>query len=785
MMLDSSFRYVRVNHYLAKVRGLDEGDFIGRTVEEVIPDLWLNIEPILRRVLAGETLNNYPVSEPFQQGTNEARHWLGNYHPMVSDGNVVGIACIAVDVTKLRMTEIALRLRTDLYAMLSPTNRAVSESTSARELYQQLCEIVTATGKFLFAWVAEVEDGDVEIGASVGVDEQYVSETILSLDEGDPHSKGPTVQALLRGEPVVVNDFTSDPATAPWHDLARSVGFNSNAAFPIREGGHVVAALTIYATETNYFTDDIVSALTDIMPVISYAIERFAQGEERHKRQLELEQRDRAITAISQGIVITDTHQDDNPIIFASKSFERLTGYTQSEILGRNCRFLQGEKTDPRSVNEIRHAIENGEPRTIELVNYRKDGTTFWNSLSITPVVDDTGVVTNFVGVQTDVSERRNLAQQLLQSQKMEAVGTLAAGIAHDFNNMLLVVRGYNDLLAKRVVGDELKGMTERIEVAVQQAADITRRLLAFSRQQDLQPEPTDLNQLLTQTIWLWQRMLGVDIVLRTDLDHELPFVTVDRSQFEQAVVNLITNACDAMPNGGVLHVRTSSVVLDDAYAHDHDDVRAGAHALVEMIDNGSGMDEDTKSRIFEPFFTTKPSGSGLGLATVYGIVRQCGGHLRVESSPGQGTAFRIYLPISDVEQPMAQERNLALPVQGDETILVVEDVDSARELLVDGLREFGYTVISASNGNSALELARTYDATIDVLLTDIAMPQMNGQVLARRLLDRHENLKILFTSGLPTRSIVLDGQFRSRSAFVEKPYLLSDMVRAVRELLD
>ncbi len=784
--LDRSFRFLYANQALTQTRGLTPSDVIGKTVAEAIPDVWPTMQPLLQRVLKGEAVTHLSFNVRLNSATNEARNWIINFNPIFDEEKAVGIAMLTTDVTSIRISERALRLRADIFAMLSPTNRAVSESRTADELFQHVCDIAVDTGRFAFAWIG-VPDGNVVRGAaSSGVDKGFIIEAALSLDRQSDRSRGPLAQALLTGKFTVENDFLASTPTAPWHELAQRVGFASCAAFPIRQGDNVAAALAVYSNEKNYFSDEMVNVLNEITPTVSFALQRFAQEELQRRGEEDLSQRDRAIAAISQGIVITDPRLPDNPIVYAGPSFERLTGYSLDESIGRNCRFLQGPNTNPRAVEELRAAIREGKSRTVEILNYRKDGSTFWNNLSVSPVFDEAGVVINFVGVQVDVSERRELEQQLFQSQKMEAVGTLAAGIAHDFNNMLLVIRGYNDLVAKRVTEDDLKEIALRIDTAVQQAADVTHRLLDFSRQQILQSEPTDLNALINENMWLWQRMLGDDIVLVAELDPALEAAVIDHGQIERAIVNLVANARDAMPSGGTLTMRTALVDLDEEYAAAHEGVTAGPHALGEITDTGTGIDEVTQSRIFEPFFTTKPIGTGLGFASVYGIVKQCGGHIQVTSRLGAGTTFKLYFPVSDAPRPPLTSRRVSERTrEGVETVLVVEDLHEARELLVASLEGYGYRVLQAANGEEALSVAKSFDATIDVLLTDLAMPQMNGRDLAQRLLDERPSLKVIFTSGYPSNNIVHEEIFVSRSAFVEKPYLLDDMALVVRQILN
>lgn len=493
-----------------------------------------------------------------------------------------------------------------------------------------------------------------------------------------------------------------------------------------------------------------------------------------------------AFQLIPQGIVVTDALADDNRVLYASPSFEALTGYPIDEVVGRNCGFLEGSNTDSATIAEFNDALQRGESHSADILHYRKDGTPFWNNLSISPVTDNVGKVTYFVMIHTDVSDRRELEGQLLRAQKMDVLGKLAGGIAHDFNNMLLVIRGYCTLLAKQLPDEDMRESVQRIDVSVQRAAEFTRRLLTFSRQQVAKPELTDLNVFLHESLHFIGRVIGNDIELDVAFDPVLPLVPVDRGQIDQAILNLATNARQAMPNGGTLSVHTSVVELGTSYVAAHPDVTPGSYVMVQISDDGVGMDEGVQNHVFEPFFTTKEDATGLGLATVYGIVRQNGGHLSFFSEVGVGTTFKLYFPVTSSNGGhVAALPTTITSLEGDETILLVEDVEEARTLLANALEVLGYQVVQATNGRDAVDVFEKFDGHIDLLLTDIIMPLMNGQELAHQLLSRSPHLKILFTSGYPSNQLAENAEFAGRSEFVEKPYLTDEVALVVRKLLN
>ena len=499
-----------------------------------------------------------------------------------------------------------------------------------------------------------------------------------------------------------------------------------------------------------------------------------------------LQLRDRAIQAATQGIIITDPGQPDDPIIYVNPAFEQLTGYPAAEALGRNCRFLQGRDTDPKTVERLRQAVEAGEACTVELRNYRKDGSAFWNELSISPVRDEDGGVTHFVGVQNDVTQRRQLQSQLLQAQKMEGIGQLAGGIAHDFNNMLAVINGYSEMLLGSMRADSpMRNFVSEINKAGGRAAGLTRQLLAFSRKQLLEPKVLDLNESVRRVDTMLRRLIGEDIELVTLLHPALGRVKADLGQVEQVLINLIVNARDAMPQGGRLLLRTRSAKAAEIQAAV--EVKPGWYVALEVEDTGCGMNPEVLEHIFEPFFTTKEpgKGTGLGLATVFGIVKQSGGYLGVTSEPGVGTRFTIYLP--QIEAAPVAPDELALPAlpSGSETILLVEDEPMVRQMVRTLLTGCGYIVLEAIQGDDALRVAEAHAGPIHLLLTDVVMPRMSGRELAERLKAVRPEVQVLFMSGYTDDAVMRHGLEQAEVELLQKPFTHLALAQRVRRLLD
>jgi two-component system cell cycle sensor histidine kinase/response regulator CckA len=457
-------------------------------------------------------------------------------------------------------------------------------------------------------------------------------------------------------------------------------------------------------------------------------------------------------------------------------------GYSREEFLDMTIEDIR----PPEELEELRGVLAERSRDSSEsrVWRHRKKDGTLLDAAVTAHSVDFEGHEARLV-LSQDVTERRKIEERLRQSEKMDAIGRLAGGIAHDFNNLLLVIRGYSSILLESDGDDGTRASLLQIDGAAKKAAEFTHQLLAFSRQQVLRPEHIDANGVVSETAQLVRRMLAEDIELDLELEPQLAAIIADPGQLGQVVLNLLVNAGEALPQGGRIAIKTANVELDDAYALEHPGVRPGRYALIQVTDTGAGMDGETQSRIFDPFFSTKETGTGLGLATVHGIVEQSGGHLWVYSAPGLGTTFKVYLPIAT--EPAADTPTLAETVSlaGDETILLVEDADVVRQLVSQVLASYGYNVVSAASGLHALRIADEYSGAIDLLLTDIVMPSMNGRELAEKLVSEMPHLKVLFTSGYPADAVVRTGIEEARSAFIEKPYVPAELARTIRTLLD
>ena len=463
----------------------------------------------------------------------------------------------------------------------------------------------------------------------------------------------------------------------------------------------------------------------------------------------------------------------------------RQYGYSRSEFLSMTIRDIRPEEDVPRLLDALSRT-----PQTLDKTVWkhrRKDRTTL--SVEITSHEFLFGGRPARLVQAVDITERERLAEQLRQSQKMEAIGQLAGGVAHDFNNLLTVITGYCDLLLMTAPpGDSSVAAIEEIRKAGHRAAGLTQQLLAFSRKQILEPKVINLNTVVADVEKLLRRVIGEHIDLATVFTDDLRTVKADPGQIQQVILNLAVNARDAMPEGGKLTIETANVHLDESYAATHVDVQPGPHVMLAVSDTGCGMTPDTIARVFEPFFTTKEvgKGTGMGLATVYGIVRQSGGSINVYSEPGKGTAFKVYLPSIVAECQFELELpDLDDAPSGTETILVVEDEEAVRGLTCRILKARGYTVLEASRPKDAILLCQQSETSIQLLVTDVVMPEMSGPELAAQLTASQPALNVLFVSGYADQAIVRHGILDSDTAFLRKPFSPVELARKVREVLD
>ena len=494
----------------------------------------------------------------------------------------------------------------------------------------------------------------------------------------------------------------------------------------------------------------------------------------------------RAIEQSSETIVITDF---DGNIQYANPAFEQVSGYTQEEAIGQNPRFLKSGKHEAPFYKEMWETILSGATWTGQITNQKKDGTLFIEEATISPVLDVMGRITNFVAVKRDITQDIKVEGQLRQALKMESVGLLAGGVAHDFNNMLLVIQGHTELALGQADPDgSFHSALTKIRDAADRSADLTRQLLAFARKQTIEPKVLDLNETVSGMLKMLGRLIGEDINLNWKPGGGLWPVKIDPSQIDQILANLCVNARDAIGGVGDIFIETENACFDDQYCLENPGAVPGDYTLLTVSDSGHGIDKEILENIFDPFFTTKQadSGTGLGLATVYGIVKQNLGFITVYSETGNGTTFRIYLPRQAGEiEPMLKNDPPKPARRGQETILLVEDETEILDLVTAMLDRQGYTTLAASTPGAAVRLAEAHPGEIHLLLTDVVMPEMNGRELATSLQPIFPDLKHLFMSGYSADVIAKQGVLDEGSHFIQKPFAKQNLLASVQEVLD
>jgi len=500
-----------------------------------------------------------------------------------------------------------------------------------------------------------------------------------------------------------------------------------------------------------------------------------------------------AVAVTRMPMLVSDPNAPDMPIVAANQAFLDLTGYRAAEVIGRNCRFLQGPETDRSTVGKLRGAIADRRVISVEILNYRKDGSAFWNALFISPLVDHSGRLRYMFSSQLDVSRRHDAEDALRQAQKMEALGQFTGSIAHDFNNLLQVIGGYLETLRTRFDGNadaEVSTALATIGAAAERGATLTRQLLGFARKQRLEGRVVSLNGLVESIRPMAEKVLGPTVTVETRLAADLRNARLDPVQAEMAVLNLLVNARDAMPDGGRIAIITENREIGPDGHGGPRELIAGHYAVLSIADTGLGMPREVLARALDPFFTTKEAGrgTGLGLSMAYGFMRQSNGGLAIASTEGEGTVVTLFFPATENElagrcAAAVQPRDLRF--RGSETVLVVEDQPDIAALATAILSESGYRVLAAPNADAALGLLEA-GPRIDLLFSDLIMPgAMNGVMLAREARRRFPGLRVLLATGFAAEVVERDGSVSGEFEIMAKPYRRAELLGRVRDVLD
>ena len=583
---------------------------------------------------------------------------------------------------------------------------------------------------------------------------------------------GVWVDCVRQRKPVVHNDYPSLPHRKGLPDGHAEI--LRELVVPVIRKEKIKAILGVGNKTTDYSEKDAeaISSLAEIIWEIT----------ERKQAEQQVAKLSQAVEQSPVAIVITDVK---GRIEFVNTTFSQVTGFSYAEALGQNPRILKSGETTSEEYRRLWEAISSGGVWSGEFHNRKKNGELFWEHATIAPIRNADNVITHYVAVKEDITERKNLEGQLLQAQKMESVGRLAGGVAHDFNNMLGVIIGYSELaLEEAALDDSLRDSIEEILAAAHRSMEITRQLLAFARKQTISPRILDLNETVEGMLKLLRRLIGEDIDLVWRPGATLWPIKMDPSQIDQILANLCVNARDAIAGVGKVTIETQKGDFDDAFCAEHKGFHPGTYVMLTVNDNGSGMDKTTMDKIFDPFFTTKGvgKGTGLGLATVYGIVKQNEGFINVYSEPGHGSAFKVYLPRHT--DPAGQEPKATPEPQdlsGHETILVVEDEISYLTMVKMVLQRYGYRVLPASRPGEALLVAKEHDGEIHLLLSDVIMPEMNGRDLSKEIAALYPDIVCLFMSGYADHHDLIEKGVH----FIQKPFSKQTLAGKVREVLD
>jgi len=797
-----------------------------------------------------------------------------------------------------------------LYAVLSQVNQCIVRARSRGELFAEVCKVTIKFGRFEMAWIGWLDPAtqQVAVAAQYGHVAGYLDDIKIYADDR-PEGHGPVGTCIREQRTYVCNDFFSDPATLPWRDAAAKRNYRALVSVPIRLGGQMAGALSVYAAERDFFGVKEVALLEEAAMDISFALDSLAAEKRRQQAETQLKDREKLLSTIfnqaADAITLLDletgrfvefntsAHENlgytreefaalpllemqvdhgrealaaqleairehgrltfenrnrhrngslrdvlvraawlniqgrdyilavwsditarkqaeeatqrlmvaidqsvegimfsdlEGKVIYINSGYEKICGYRRDELIGQKPALLKSGKHSLEFYRGLWQTILRGEVWRGRFINKRKDGSLFEEEATITPIRSAQDEIISFVATKHDLTRESSLERQLIEAQKMEAIGQLAGGVAHDYNNILAAnMLSLGIMLSEPDLPAELREGLLELKQGADRAAGLTRQLLMFSRRQAMETRLVELNSLLDGSLKMLRRLLGEHIELSTHLQSNGVWVEADPGMIEQVIMNLCINARDAMPKGGQLAVTIKHVELDAASSA-HPDARPGRFACLTVSDTGCGMPPEIMARIFEPFFTTKEvgKGTGLGLATVHGITKQHNGWVEVSSQPGRGSEFKVYLPAAAplVVAP-APAIGRRIP-RGHETVLVVEDEEILRHPLVKLLHGAGYQTFAAADGSEALRLWCQRAGELDLLITDMVMPGgMTGLELAEALKALKPSLPVILTSGYSQELSQADRQSRTTFRFLSKPYATEILGQLVREVLD
>ena len=725
-------RFRVVNEYSRRGVGLEAHQILGRTDADVFaPELVAQYMPTLRKALDTGEPQRCELHVPLPEGDFYVEV---NYEPILdAEGRVEQILSTTHDVTERRHAAAHLaQSAQDMRSLIEASPVAIVALDAKGHV-----TVWNGAAQSIFGWnAAEV----------VGKAPPFLPPTL----------RADVVGALANGSPGAGSCMSGGE-----HRWARRDGTSVDvelATAVMRQSGGVAAGCLLIVQDVT------------------------AQKEARQERRLLVT----AVDQVGEGIVITDA---DGVIQYANPAFEQMSGWSGDELVGHSTRMLRSGRHDDAYYQQMWSTILGGHTWTGRFVNRRKDGALFHDTSTISPVRGESGEIVAFVGVKRDITAELRAQERLEQAARMESIGLLAGGVAHDFNNLLTAIMSYTELLdASLAPGDERADDIGEIRRAAMRAATLTRQLLAFGRKQIIEPVALDVHTTIRETQSMLKRLIGEDIELSARLEATDSRIWADPAQIEQILVNLVVNARDAISDGGVIELSTRTVEIGEPEAEVLG-TRPGPYILISVSDSGTGMTEETRARIFEPFFTTKARGhgTGLGLATVYGIVAQAGGRIDCTSSLGVGTTFDVYIPRygGDAQEVQVTRPAPTVATGRGETILVVDDSDSVRMVVRRTLVSAGYKVLDAATPDSALAVVREQTESMQLLICDVVLPSMNGRDLARSILELSPGLPVLFISGYAESVIARHGVLDPGVQLLSKPFTPSVLIQRVRAILD
>jgi signal transduction histidine kinase/ActR/RegA family two-component response regulator len=702
------------------------------------------------------------------------------------------VAIVFNDISVRMEREAHIRQLNRVYAVLSDINQTIVREKDSQAILTAACRIAVDKGQFRMAFIGIVDSAAHMLRpiASSGEVGDYLDHIRLDLLD-TAHATGPSGRCFLSGEHAICNAIEQDPHFAPWRDDALRMGYRSHASFPLKVDGQVVGNFNLYSSDPGFFDEDEIKLLDEMAMDIGFALELNRREKDRRKTEEELRWRtaffEAQVDSAPDGVLVIDSQ--DRKIL----QNQRMRDMMQIP------KEIADDPDDVRQREYMRSSVRDPD-QFIEKINFFnshpdevcKDEIELLNGTIVerysSPVRDKAGIYYGRIWTLRDITERRQLEEQLRQSQKMEAVGQLTGGIAHDFNNLLTVILGCSEFIGEEAKENpRLSKMAKMILEAAQRGADLTHRMLAFARRQTLQPKPVDINRMVANMESILRRTLSADIEMEVIQSRENCTALVDLTQLESALLNLCVNSRDAMPGGGKLIIETGIATLDPEQLEQNADVTPREYILISVSDTGCGISPENLDRVFDPFFTTKEvgKGTGLGLSMVYGFIKQSQGRINFYSEPGHGTTVKLYLPMADQEcEESIPDPAILVDLQGSEVILLVEDNAPVREFAKTQLLHLGYRVLEAANGKDALAVLREHK-DIDLLFTDVVMPGgLNGRELAQEARKLYPALKVLFCSGYAESAILHMGLMDKDVQLLNKPYSRLQLAKRIRGML-